>query len=269
MNVGVVGHVEWIEFVRVERVPEAGEIVQARETWQEPAGGGGVAAVELARLAASSTLFTALGDDDVGRRVQEELERLGIRVEAAFRDEPQRRGFVYVDDEGERTITVIGEKLRPRRDEPLPWEELAEFDAIYFTAGTPDAVRAARAARVLVATARELPTLVEAGVALDALVGSADDPSERYGGELDPEPRLVVRTAGSRGGTYEPGSGTWSAAALPGPFVDTYGAGDSFAAALTFALGEGRDVDHALAFAAQRGAAALARRGAHGAAVSP
>jgi len=29
MNVGVVGHVEWVEFARVDRAPAAGEIVHA------------------------------------------------------------------------------------------------------------------------------------------------------------------------------------------------------------------------------------------------
>ena len=263
MRFGVVGHVEWIEFLRVPRVPEAGEIVQVGQSWAEPAGGGGVAAAEFVRLAGSATLFTALGDDERGHRAQRELEALGVEVEHVFRPEPQRRGFVYVDDEGERTITIVGEKLRPRRGESLPWERLREYDAVYFTAGDAGALEAARAARVLVATARELPTLVEAGVALDALVGSARDPDERYRGELEPPPALVVRTEGKDGGSYEPGD-RWDAAPLPGPVADTYGAGDSFAAALTYALGEGRSPDQALAFAAERSAIALTRSGAHG-----
>ncbi|MDQ3889595.1 MAG: PfkB family carbohydrate kinase [Actinomycetota bacterium] len=264
MKVGVVGHVEWLEFLRVEAVPAAGEIVQAVESWEEPGGAGAVAAVELARMAGSSTLFTVLGDDGYGRRARDELIRLGVRVASVFRRERQRRGFVYVDADGERTITLIGEKLRPRRDERLPWRELETFDALYFTAGDPAALRAARAARVLVATARELPTLVLAGVQLDALVASKSDASERYAGELDPPPRLVVRTEGRAGGSYDPQGGTWSAASLPGPLADSYGAGDSFAAALTFALAEGRGPDDAIAFAAARGARALTRRGAHG-----
>ena len=77
--------------------------------------------------------------------------------------EPQRRGFTYLDDGGERTITVIGEKLRPRGDDDsLPWEELRGCDCVYFTGGDVHALRKGRNARVLVATARELPTL-EAG----------------------------------------------------------------------------------------------------------
>ena len=264
MRIAVVGHIEWVQFARVDRVPAAGDITQSSEAWEEAAGGGGVSVVQLARMAGSATFFTALGDDEFGRRAHEQLTSLGVRVEAVFRAEPQRRAFTFIDGAGERTITLIGEKLRPRREEPLAWDELAEYDAVYFTAGDAEALRAARAARVLVATARELATLKEATVPLDALVSSASDPAERYGGELDPAPKLVVRTAGASGGTYEPGGGSWSRAPLDAPFEDAYGAGDSFAAGLTFALADGRPVESALAFAARCGTEALTRRGAHG-----
>jgi ribokinase len=268
MRAAVVGHMEWVEFARVERVPVAGEITQATETWAEAAGGGGVASVQLAQLTGDCVLFTALGDDDLGDRAREQLEGLGVRVESARRDERQRRGFTFVDGEGERTITIIGEKHLPRREDALPWESLAEIDAVYFVSGDADALRAARDARVLVATARVLPTLAEGAVALDALVRSGSDRSERYGpGDLDPEPDLVVATAGSRGGAWTAAngrSGSYEPAPLPGPLEDTYGAGDSFAAGLTYALASSDDVEDAVAFAARHASAALARRGAHG-----
>jgi ribokinase len=263
VKLAVVGHVEWIEFLRVESVPRAGEIVGTNETWEEPAGGGGVAAVELARLAGESSLYCLLGADDLGRRAREGLEAASVRVHATTADGEQRRGFCYVDDVGERTITVIGEKLRPKGgDGTLPWEELDGTDAVYFTAGDAEAVRQARRARILVATARELGTLHTAGVELDALVASGDDDAERYQpGDLDPPPKLVVSTAGSLGGWAQPG-GPYKAAAPPGPYEDAYGAGDCFAAGLTFALAKGLDVQDALVFASERGALALTRRGA-------
>src|SRR6266511_1708445 len=159
MRVAVVGHVEWVDFVRVERLPSAGDITHAQEAWAEPAGGGAVSACVLAALAGECSFLTALGDDELGRRSQDELARLGVRVEAAFRPEPQRRAVTFVDATGERTITLLSHKLVPRRDDDLPWEELADGDAVYFTGGDAEALRAARTARVLVATARELPTL--------------------------------------------------------------------------------------------------------------
>jgi ribokinase len=51
---------------------------------------------------------------------------------------------------------------------------------------------------------------------------------------------------------------------VEGPIEDTYGAGDSFAAALGYALARGTPAPEALTFAAGRGVAALGRRGAHG-----
>ena len=265
MRVAVVGHVEWCEFVRVPAFPRSGSIVHATEWWEEPGGGGAVAAAELARLAGGVDFFTAVGDDELGRQACDRLERLGVRVHAAIRGERTRRAIVLVDDTGERTITVLGDKLVARgRDASLAWAQLRGADGAFFVSGDAEALRAARHARVLVATPRELSTLQEAGVELDVLVGSGEDEGERFRpGDLDPPPRVAVATAAHLGGWAQPG-GPFRAAPLPGPYVDAYGAGDSFAAALTFALADGRTQEEALAFAAERGAAALTRRGAHG-----
>jgi ribokinase len=265
MRAAVVGHVEWIEFGRVDHVPAPGEIVHVSDSWQEPGGGGAVAAVQLVKLAGDATLYTALGDDEIGHRAKRDLEALGLRVEAVFRPEAQRRGYVHVDAAGERTITVIGNRLGPRAEDPLPWGELADTDAVYFTAGDAGAARAARAARTLVASARGLETLAEAGVELDALLASGKDPGERYvRGELEPPPRLVVRTAGASGGEYETRAGErrhWVATPLPGPVSDLYGAGDSFAAGVTYGLGAGMPIDQALDLGARCGAACATGRG--------
>ena len=261
MNVAVVGHVEWIQFARVEHVPTPGEIVSAVETWEEAAGGGAVAAVQLAKLNGGCRFFTLLGDDELGRRSHEQLQAQGVRVEAEFLARPTRRGFTYVDDSGERTITVLGEKMHPSASHHLPWAELLSYDAVYFTAGDVGALEAARRARVLVATSRELGTLRRAGVLLDAVVGSGEDISEQYQpGELEPSPKLVVSTAGALGGWTQPG-GPFRAAPLPGPISDAYGAGDSFAAALTFALARGDDRESALDLASRCGAAVMTGRG--------
>jgi len=265
MRVAVVGHVEWIEFGRVGHVPGPGEIVHVTESWEEPGGGGAVSAVQLARLAGGGTLYTALGDDELGHRSKRELELLGLRVEAVFRPEPQRRAFVHVDAAGERTITVIGDRLGPRADDPLPWHELEETDTVYFTAGDEGALREARRARTLVATTRGLEVLARAGVQLDALVASSRDRGERYSpGQIEPGPRHVFRTAGADGGEYEAaggGRGRWDAVEPAGPVRDFYGCGDSFAAGLTYGLGAGMPVAEAVALGARCGAACATGRG--------
>ena len=269
IRLAVVGHVEWVEFARVPRLPAPGEVVHATETWREPGGGAAVAAVQLARLAGSAELFTALADDDGGRLARERLEALGVRVHAAPRPGPMRRCFSHIiDGSGERSITVLGERMMPSGDDALPWERLDGADAAYFTLGDVGALRAARCARVLVAIPRAHEVLATAGVRLDALVRSGSDPAEQLdAGALDPPPSLVVTTASERGGTWAAASGEtgrYEPAPLPGPAGDGYGPGDCFAAAFTYGLAAGLGRDGALALGARAGAHKLAGRAPFG-----
>jgi ribokinase len=256
----VVGHVEWVDFLTVPHVPLAGEIVHAGKWWSEAAGGGAVAAVQLAKLAGSATFFTALGNDDHARRAAGELHDHGVKVEAAVRDRPQRRAVALLDARGERTIAVQGERLVPHGEDDLPWDRLAEMDGVYFTGGDTGALRAARTARTLIATPRAHQAFAGSDVTLDALVRSASDAGEQDGWSA----QVTVATRGPDGGTYTTAdgrTGSFDAAPLPGPVVDAYGAGDSFAAGLTFALGSRMDLDAALELAARCGAANLTGAG--------
>jgi ribokinase len=264
-KVAVVGHVEWVQFARVQHVPSAGEVIHARDPYEEAAGGGAVAAVQLARLAGDASLFTALGADEHGRRATARLGELGVQVWAARRDAPTRTAVTLVDDAGERTIITLGERLEPSgNDEGVPWEELEGIDAVYFTAGDLAALRAARKARILVASPRAIDA-VGHGVPLDALVLSEEDTIERReAAHARDEAELVAFTEGERGGFYRERSGKarrWAAASPPGPVVDSYGCGDSFAAGLTYALGAGLGAADALGLAARCGAVCLSGSG--------
>lgn len=268
MRYAVVGHVEWIEFLKVPRVPRAGEIVHATESWQEPGGGGGVAAVQLARMSGGQTVFfTALGDDDLGRRAASELEALGVHLQVAWRPPPQRRGVTFVDDEGERTITVLGPRLGASGADALAWELLDDCLAVYFTAGDRGALQHARRAGKLVSTSRVLSEL--SGVQLDAVIGSNNDQTERFRlQDIDPPPHLAVLTEGAEGGIYETHdgrSGRFPPGELPGPIADAYGCGDTFAAGVTYGLGQGWDLERTFAHASRCGAVCLTGRGPYGA----
>ena len=139
------------------------------------------------------------------------------------------------------------------------------MDGVYFTGAMRDRLRAARAAKTLVATPRARDALAGSDVTLDVLVRSAGDTGEQDDDERDGwSARLTVATRGAEGGTYtthDGRTGSFAAAPLPGPVVDAYGAGDSFAAGLTFALGSGMDLDAALALAARCGAGNLTGAG--------
>jgi ribokinase len=267
MRFAVVGHVEWIDFLEVSHVPVAGEIVNATGWWAEAAGGGAVAAVQLAKLAGEVIFFTALGDDHLGRRADSQLREQGVELEVALRSAPQRRAVTFIDAQGERTITTIGPRLVPTAADRLSWNRLKDADGVYFTGGDEAALQAARAAKVLVATPRARDALNGSGVELDALVRSASDATEQDDPELlGYSAQVVVATEGSRGGTYvdrEGRSRSFQAAPLTGPVADAYGAGDSFAAGLTYGLGAGLGIEQALAIASRCGAGNMTGRGAY------
>jgi ribokinase len=268
-RVAVVGHVEWLDVAFVDSVPAVGEIVTATDHFELPAGGGAVAAVQVRKLAGFVRFLTALGDDERARRAAAELREIhGVDLHAVSRPRPQRRAVTQVDPQAERTITVLGERLVPHGDDPLPWSDLAQADGVYFTGGDGAAARAARAARVLVATARGSDALLEADVSPDVLVASVRDPKELDGVAALPRPPWTVLTDGPGGGRWEAAGGakgTWAAAPPPGPPVDAYGCGDSFAAGLTYGLAAGMTFDDALALGARCGAHCLAGRGPYAA----
>lgn len=269
MRVAVVGHVEWVTFGLVDRVPRAGEIVNASETWDEPAGGGAVAAVQLAKLAGACDLFTAVGDDEIGELSERGLTSLGLTVHAAIRDDKTRRAVALIDHGNERTIMTLGERLEPRGDDPFPWDRLDGADLAYVTAGDPEAFAAARKARLLVVTSRALEPLAASGVTPDVLVGSARDQAEAFdSGAIASPTTLFVRTAGLAGGTWERDgeSGRWKSPSLtqdddPETPADAYGAGDSFAATLAYGLAAGFEIPAAIKLAARAGSACASGRG--------
>ena len=95
------------------------------------------------------------------------------------------------------------------------------------------------------------------------MVSSGSDDAEQYRpGDIDRSRDLVVTTSGALGGWAQPG-GPYTAAPLPPTTVDSYGAGDCFAAGLAFALAAGLEAMKALEFAARCGAGALEGAGVH------
>ena len=268
MRMAVVGHVEWIDLLRVDRLPTAGEVATATGSLQLAAGSGAIAASQLAKLGCEVTFYTRLTNDDLGERARAEMEQHGIRVEAVSSGTGLRRAVVFVDATGERTITVWGAKRVPAERDPLPWTELAAMDGVCFLAGDGNALRAARAAPILVSTARWLATLRRSGVRLDALVGSRLDPAEQYTNrDLVPPPKLVVITDGNKGGTIEDADGReerYDPVGLVSDSGDAYGCGDSFIAGLAWALSRGDAAADAVVFAARCGAACRSGSGLDG-----
>jgi ribokinase len=261
-RLAVVGHVEWVDFISIDRMPRPGQIAHAKSAFARAAGGGGVVAVVLAELGADVDFFTSLGEDFHGHAAAEQLSARGVGVQAAWRAEPTRRALTLLEHDGERTIVTVGERLEPHGSDELDWKRLAGADGVYFTAGDAAAAARARAARVVVASPRGRHALSD--VRIDAIVFSARDRDEaQWARQLAEHAKLLVETHGPEGGIWRGESqGRWEAVKPPGEIRDAYGCGDSFAAGFTFGLATGRSVAEAAAIGAQAGARCLTRPGA-------
>jgi ribokinase len=261
-RIAVVGHVEHVTLGRIDGVIEPGGIAHLTDARFLPGGGGGIAFAQLCRSDAEIHLFTAVGGDEAGRAV-DALIRVHpdrVHVHAAVRATDHPRVVVVVDRHGRRTIVVTREPLHPAASDPLPWSILADCDAVYFTGTDPESLRLARGARRLVVTARRFAALQAAAVAPDVIVGSVEDPREnRELAAYEPSPGALVLTDGPRAVRVLRRAGVRlvDAPTAPERVVGDYGAGDSFAAALTFFVGKGLTVEEACVRACPYGAAVL------------
>src|SRR5205823_6804602 len=102
--------------------------------------------------------------------------------------------------------------------------------------------------------------LVASGVRADIVVGSANDPLESSSlVDYPVAPGALVMTEGAEGGRIETAEGSrrFSAPRAEPPRGGAYGAGDSFAGALTWYAALGLRIDEACCRAAFHGAAVL------------
>lgn len=258
-RIAVVGHAQHVTLAAIPGLPAPGDILHLESPTWMAGGGGAITFFQLVRSPAEIHFFTAVGDDEAGRAVEAALAASGATIHAARRPGPHSRDLVVVTPDGERTIVVMQPPLQARIDDPLPWDVFATCDAVFFTGQDPAVLRAARAARLLVVTARRAAVVAEAGVAVDAVVGSQNDPRESANTYPVPPRALVLTNGGGDGRIDTPaGSEPFRAAPSPRRLVGSYGAGDSFAGALTWYLVAGLALKNACERAGAHGAAVLA-----------
>ena len=147
-----------------------------------PAGGGSVIAKTLSELTNNKVhFFTSLGNDYYGEQSFKILSNYGMKLHVAWRDIPTRRGFSLIDSKGERSITVIGERLAPTYKDNLDWNIFQKMDGIFITASDSEIFKKARIADSLCTTPRVgLNIINKSNVFLDGLIGSNVDPVEVF-----------------------------------------------------------------------------------------
>ena len=257
LKLAVIGHIEWVTFLKVDQLPLAGEISHAKDSFEEAAGGAAVAAVQMARLINEPVdLITSLGKDTFGEKCYERLTKLGLNLKVAWRERPTRKGISLISKEGERAITVIGERLQPIASDDLPWSDMKNYDGIFITATDEEGIRLASKARFVAATPRTgKTTLRNSQVKLNALIGSGLDPGEKINyEELIPKPDIYIATEGKSGGIIYPKRDRYKSVKPSSKELDSYGCGDCFAGALTTALSAKLNLDKAINIGAYCGA---------------
>ena len=247
LKFAVIGHIEWINFIKVDQLPKPGLISHSNKSLEYPAGGGTVIAKRLQELTHNQVhFFTALGNDFYGNQCLNRLEKMGIKLHVAWRDKPTRKGFSMIDSEGERSITIIGDRLAPTHKDNLDWSTLNDMDGIFITAADKELFKISRVANTLCSTPRVgLNIINESGIFLDGLIGSNLDPGEVFSlNELRLKPKFVIKTEGENGGIVFPG-GRYKAL-LNKKKVDSYGCGDSFAAGILYGLSSSWNIEESL-----------------------
>lgn len=264
----------------VEKAPQLGETVTGREFRTVPGGKGANQAIAAARAGATVSMIGAVGNDAFGTRLRSTLDHSGVGTDHLRTVEaPSGTAHIVVDDEGGNAIVVIP-GANGTVDHLVPGDEglIASADALLLQLEIPMAavVAGARTARahgvrtiLTPAPARPLPP--ELMAATDLLVPNEHEAATLTGltdlrgaaaSLLDQVPEVVV-TLGSAGSLYAArGSDPLTVPAPRVTAVDSTGAGDTFVGALAVALGEGRPMAEALAWAGAAAALSVQRPGA-------
>ena len=261
-KVAVVGHVEWVDFAVVPRLPHPGEILHVHEFWAEAAGGGAVAVVQMAKLTGGALFFTALADDELGaphggaaRRPGRDSACGGAAGHPAPRlHVPDRRRGAHDHDPrrpARRRTATTGSRGRCS----------TAIDGVYFTGGDAGgAAGGAAGARRRRHAARRRARCARPGSRSTCSCTPATTPARsstrpswtrRRGRSSRRSARRAVAGRGRRA------AGRGRRSRCRGRCVDEYGAGDSFAAGLTTGLAAG------LPIAGRRRARRALRRGEH------
>ncbi|WP_329212111.1 ribokinase [Streptomyces sp. NBC_00683] len=264
----------------VARAPALGETVTGRELRTVPGGKGANQAVAAARAGGEVVMIGAVGTDEFGSRLRTNLEHAGVDTDLLHTAAgPSGTAHIVVDDEGANAIVVIPgangtvTTLGPGEHAAIAAAGLLLLQLELPLSAVTEAARAAKArgVRTVLTPSPVQPLPSELLDAVDLLIpneheaaalSGCDEPHAAAQILLRQVPEVVI-TLGRKGCLYATRGG--EAVLFPAPevtAVDTTGAGDTFVGTLAVALGEGRAVPEALAWASSAAALCVQRPGA-------
>ena len=268
VTITVIGSVNLDIVARAPRLPAPGETVTGAELFRFPGGKGANQALAARRLGAAVRLIACVGEDAAADEALALLREGGVDLAACSRlaDVPTGTALIAVAPDGDNQIVVApgaNARLTPDRVPAL------DSDAVICQLEVPVDTIADVAQRfegffcINLAPARHIDVTV---LQRADLVVVNETESAWYGAALQACGGMIATTRGAGVATLER-DGQVVAEARPPTVdaVDATGAGDSFTAALTVALVEGRPPRDALRFACAAGAATTTKMGAQAA----
>ncbi|MCA8900902.1 MAG: ribokinase [Hyphomonas sp.] len=246
-------------------LPRPGETVAGARLAMHPGGKGANQALAAKRLGAAVQMVGAVGADDMAAEALKLLEAGGVGLThvAHINGETTGAALIAVSASGENQIVVCPGANNALRAEDVDHPPLLNLMGV-LEVPVPVLLAAARRASgfVTLNLAPALPVPDELLAEAD-LISVNETEAAAYGARLDDCGARVAVSLGSEGAVLKRNGAEIARARPPQvTVVDTVGAGDTFTAALTVALLEGRGEADALAFAVTAGALACTRPGA-------
>jgi ribokinase len=247
-------------------LPRPGETVGGARLARHPGGKGANQALAARRLGAEVQLVGAVGADDMADEALKLLQSGGVDLSQVAHVNGETTGvaLIAVDaTSGENLIVVCpgaNHVLRPDDVADLPIEHMMGVLEVPVPVLLAAAEKATGFVSLNLAPAMTIPDQL---MTMADLLSVNETEAETYGDRLMTCGALVAVSLGAEGAVlYKDGKEIARAAPPKVRVVDTVGAGDTFTAALTVALIEGKSPQDALAFAVTAGALACTRPGA-------
>lgn len=267
-RVCVLGSVNLDMIIQTARLPKAGETIGGGNFSTSPGGKGANIALAAKRLGANTELRAAVGNDEYAEQALANLRAEGVDLgRLIIKDNhPTGLAFINVSDDGENQIAVAagangafspGDLTTIKADALVTQFEIPE-DTVLTAIKNFDGLTCLNASPVIADLRPFLPHV-------DVLIVNTIE-VEYYSGPLSGFKGLIAETRGADGAALFK-DGKEIAAARPPVVqaVDTTGAGDCFAAALTVALSEKQDFENALKFAVKTASVSTTALGAQAA----
>ncbi len=264
IKICALGSVNLDMIIQTKTLPRAGETIAQGRFESLPGGKGANVALAAQRLGAQVELRAAIGNDDYAAQALRFLKEGGVDLSALVTIEHSHTGlaFINVADDGENQIAVASganDAFKPAQISPIHADGIITqfeipLETIQAAIDGFEGFVAINASPVVEGLEKLLPHA--------SLIIVNEGEYEAYQSALQGYEGQLAITLGSKGAKLLKAGKIIAEAAPPKvDVVDTTGAGDSFAAALTTALMEGQTPQQALEFACTVGALTTTKLG--------